>query len=268
MHFEISGRTDPDAETIVLSSGLGGTSAFWQPQIAALTPHFRVMTYDQRGTGRNAGPLPEPYTIGHMADDVIAMLDSQRVTRCAFMGHALGGLVGLAIALKRPALLSRLILVNAWARADSHTGRCFAVRTKLLKNSGVEAYVQAQPIFLYPADWLSANAEHVALEEKAGIAHFQGAETILKRIGALLAFDIADRLAEIRVPTLVAASRDDVLVPWTASEKLAGGLPQAELWLVADGGHGFTVTRPDTFNEKVLSFLGHPATAAVGHRPS
>lgn len=263
MHYEISGRTDADAETIVLSAGLGGTSAFWQPQIAALTPHFRVMTYDQRGTGRNAGPLPDPYSIGHMADDVIAMLDEQRITRCSFMGHALGGLVGLEMALKRPSLLNRLVLVNAWARADSHTGRCFAVRTKLLKNSGVEAYVQAQPIFLYPADWLSANAEHVAKEEKAGIAHFQGAETILKRIGALLAYDVADRLTEIRVPTLVAASRDDVLVPWTASKALAHGLPQAELWLVADGGHGFTVTQPGAFNEKMLSFFGHPATAAL-----
>ncbi len=135
------------------------------------------------------------------------------------------------------------------------------MRTELLKNSGVEAYVQAQPIFLYPADWLSANAEHVAKEEQAGIAHFQGSETILKRIGALLAFDITNRLAEIRVPTLVAASRDDVLVPWTASQVLAHGLPQAELWLVPHGGHGFTVTQPNVFNEKMLSFLGSPATA-------
>lgn len=265
MHFEISGRTDADADTIVLSSGLGGTSAFWQPQIAALTPRFRVMTYDQRGTGRNAGPLPDPYSIGHMAEDVIEMLDEQRITRCSFMGHALGGLVGLEVALRRPTLLNRLVLVNAWARPDSHTRRCFSVRTKLLKNCGVEAYVQAQPIFLYPADWLSENAQHVAQEEKVGIAHFQGIETIQKRIGALLAFDITDRLAEIRVPTLVAASRDDVLVPWTASKELVEALPRAELWLIADGGHGFTVTRPDLFNEKVLSFLRPPLTAAVSN---
>jgi len=45
------------------------------------------------------------------------------------------------------------------------------------------------------------------------------------------------------------------LVPWTASKELVEGLPRAELWLVADGGHGFTVTRPDLFNEKILSFL-------------
>lgn len=255
MHYEIAGRTDSAAETIVLSAGLGGAGAFWQPQMAALTELFRVVTYDQRGTGRNTENLPGNYSIGHMADDVIAMLESLGVSKCHFMGHALGGIVGLEIALRKPSLLSKLILVNAWAKADSHTGRCFAVRKHLLLNVGVEAYVQAQPIFLYPAAWLSQNAERVALEEKHGIAHFQGADTILKRIGALLAFDVSDRLGEIKVPTLVAASRDDVLVPWTASRILADGLPDAEFWMVPDGGHGFTVTEPEIFNAKVLSFL-------------
>lgn len=255
MHHEITGRTDPAAETIVLSAGLGGAGAFWQPQMAALNTRFRVINYDQRGTGRNTEALPDNYTIGHMADDVIAMLELLGISKCHFMGHALGGIVGLEIALRKPSLLSKLVLVNAWAKADSHTARCFAVRKHLLLNTGVEAYVQAQPIFLYPAAWLSQNAERVALEEKHGIAHFQGADTILKRIGALLAFDVSKRLNEIKVPTLVAVSRDDVLVPWTASQILADGLPNAELWMVPEGGHGFTVTQPDAFNARMLSFL-------------
>lgn len=255
MHHDITGRSDPAAETIVLSAGLGGAGAFWQPQLAALNARFRVISYDQRGTGRNAEALPDNYSIGHMADDVIAMLESLGVSKCHFMGHALGGIVGLEIALRRPLLLSKLVLVNAWAKADSHTARCFAVRKHLLLNTGVEAYVQAQPIFLYPAAWLSQNAGRVAQEEKHGIAHFQGADTILKRIGVLLAFDVSKRLNEIKVPTLVAVSRDDVLVPWTASQILADGLPNAELWMVPEGGHGFTVTRPDVFNARMLSFL-------------
>jgi len=255
MHYEMTGRNDPDAETIVLSAGLGGAGAFWQPQISALAEHFRVVTYDQRGTGRSVAVLPDNYSIGHMAEDVMAMLDSLGIARCHFMGHALGGIVGLEIALRRPSLLNRLILVNTWAKADSHTGRCFAVRKHLLLNVGVEAYVQAQPIFLYPAVWLSQNAERVAIEEKHGIAHFQGTDTLLKRIGALLAFDVSTRLGEIKVPTLVAASRDDVLVPWTASQILAERLPHSELWIIAEGGHGFTVTEQDTFNTKILSFL-------------
>ena len=262
MHYEIHGRADPAAETIILSAGLGGAGAFWQPQLAALGAAYRVVLYDQRGTGRNAEPLPEGYSIGAMAEDVLGIIADLGIARCHFMGHALGGLVGLELALRRPEVLSRLVLVNAWARLDSHTRRCFSVRLDLLHNTGIEAYVRAQPIFLYPAAWLSAEAERVQREEEHGIRHFQGKETLLRRIGALQVFDVADRLASIRTPTLVAASRDDVLVPWTCSAALAAGLPDATLWVVPEGGHGFSVTEPDPFNAAVLSFLGGQTPAA------
>ena len=129
------------------------------------------------------------------------------------------------------------------------------MRLALLEHVGPAAYVQAQPIFLYPAAWLSQNAERVAREEAHGIAHFQGAGTLLARVGALLAFDVADRLGSVAVPTLVAASRDDVLVPYTCSEDLASGIPGATLVMVPEGGHGFTVTAPAPFNAALLAFL-------------
>lgn len=161
MHYEVHGRAANGNGAVLLSSGLGGTGAFWQPQLERLGDRHRVVTYDQRGTGQSAGPLPDPYSIGCMADDIIAVLDELGIGRCHFVGHALGGLVGLELALRRPARVASLVLVNAWARVDSHTERCFAVRKDLLR-IGPEAYVRAQPLFLYPAPWLSRNAQRIA----------------------------------------------------------------------------------------------------------
>lgn len=260
--YTVSGRSEAGVETVVLSAGLGGAATFWAPQMAALEAHYRVLAYDHRGTGANPGPLPDSYTIAHMAADVVDLLDDAGIAQVHLLGHALGGLVGLQLALDAPGRLRRLVLVNSWDRLDPHTARCFEARLALLRHVGPEAYVKAQPIFLYPAAWLSAHAERMARDDAHGIAHFQGAPTLEARVAALQRFDVADRLQAIAVPTLVAASRDDVLVPYTCSERLARGLPNATLSLVPEGGHGFTVTEPEPFNQTMLSFLAGAATLA------
>src|SRR6201996_1743787 len=259
MHYDIVGRTDGKASTVVLSAGLGGLGHFWRPQIEALAAHHRVIVYDQRGTGANAGELPDDYSIAHMAEDVVEVLDGAGVTACHFAGHALGGLVGLELARRHPSRLASLVLVNAWARVDSHTRRCFDARMALLKHVGVEAYVRAQPIFLYPAPWLSEHEDIVRKEEAMGVAHFQGADNLSKRLSALLAFDATPDLDGIKIPSFVAAARDDVLVPFTRSQQLADHLPNGTLWLTAEGGHAFTVTDPAPFNTAMLSFLARNA---------
>ena len=83
VHHEIHGRTDPDAPTVLLSSGLGGAAHYWTPQIPALAQHFRVIAYDQHGTGRSAGTVPEGYSIADMADEVAALLDELACRRNA-----------------------------------------------------------------------------------------------------------------------------------------------------------------------------------------
>lgn len=240
---------------MLLSSGLGGAGAFWAPQLDALSGRYRVVTYDHRGTNGSPGLLPEPYSIAAMADDVADVLDAVGAEQAHVIGHALGGIVGLELARRQPCRVESLVVVNGWVRAGAHTRRCFDVRRDLLRGSGPEAYVRAQPLFLYPAAWMEAHAERLAREDAHGVAHFQGSATLLARIEALLAFDATGWLGEVRCPVLVAASRDDLLVPWTASEAVAAGLPDARLWTVPEGGHGFTVTQAGPFNEAVLEFL-------------
>ena len=136
---------------VLLCSGLGGAAAFWAPQMAALGERFRPVTYDQLGTGSSPAVLPEGHSIADMADEVAVLLDGLGIEACHFVGHALGGAVGIEFARRYPTRLLKLAIVNGWARMDAVTARCFETRLALLRDSGVAAYVRAQAIFLYPA---------------------------------------------------------------------------------------------------------------------
>ena len=256
MKYQVFGRSERSAPTIVLSAGLGGSHHFWRPQIEALGEKFRVIGYDHRGTGANAEPLPDNYTIEDMADDVVQVMDAAGAGSVHFVGHALGALVGLALARTNPGRMRSLVSVNGWAEVSTHTRRCFDVRSELLLCAGVEAYVKAQPIFLYPSAWLEAHPEEIAHEEAAGLKNFQGTENLLRRIGALPKFSASGWLHEVQCPLLVAATRDDVLVPWTASQALAERVANATLWIEPAGGHGFTAIEPKPFNDRVADFVG------------
>lgn len=255
MHFDLHGRQDADAPTIILSSGLGGSASYWAPQLAALSGDYRIVTYDHRGCGRTGGEVPADGGIAAMADDVLEIAEQLGLTRFDFMGHALGGLIGLDLALRKPGMIGKLVLINAWSKADPHSGRCFDVRIELLEKSGVPAFVKAQPLFLYPAVWMSENAERLEAEERHAIDHFQGRTNILRRIAALRAFDVDNRLQDIKTETLVIATRDDLLVPYTRSIRLAEGLSNSQLQLFDFGAHAVNVTAPDAFNAAILRFL-------------
>ncbi len=254
MHTEIHGRTG-DAPTVLLSSGLGGSADYWAPQIPVLARHFRVIAYDHHGTGRSGGSVAEGYSVGDMAAEAAGLLAELGVEKCHFIGHALSGLIGLRLALDRPELLDRLVVVNAWTKTHPHTLRCFSIRKSLLLDTGVAAYVRAQPLFLYPAMWLADRQAWLLEQDAAGIAHLPPVDTVLRRIAAVEDFDISADTASIPMPTLVVAARDDVLVPAACSTILADGLPNAELLLLDHGGHACNITDPDYFNAVVTKFL-------------
>lgn len=262
MHIELSGRDDAGAATVVLSAGLGGLGSFWLPQMNALRAAYRVVVYDQRGTGRSADTLPEGYSMQDMASELAQALSAQGIGRYDIIGHALGGMVALQLALDYPERVQRLVLVNGWLQLDAHTRRCFRVRQDLLLNVGVEAYVRAQPLFLYPADWLSQHQERIEAEDTLHAAHFQGSENLLKRLQALMACDYSAQAQRIHQPVLLLCARDDLLVPWTCSEQLLAALPNATLQRMNWGGHAMSVTDSTTFNHLLMSWLQDESLAA------
>ena len=255
MFYEISGSDQPNAPTIVLSSGLGGSAKFWTQQLPALEPHYRVLVYDHRGTGRSHEKLSADHSIKSMADELLTLLRYLKISDCHFVGHALGGLVGLQMALEDPGRLKSMVLINAWGSPNPHTLRCFHIRKSLLRNCSPEIYLQTQALLLYPPDWIVDNVEHLEKQELSRAKSFPDKDNLLLRIKALSEFDVDDKLLTIEVETLLVANKDDVLVPWQRSEALLQGLPNAKLHLFDYGGHACTVTQTDAFNDVLLTHL-------------
>lgn len=252
--YEWHGRAD--APVVILSPGLGGSAGYWTPNLAALAARYRLLLYDHRGTARSDLALPETVTVDDMADDLIALMDALGIERAHLIGHAAGGIIGLAMALRAPQRLHKLVVVNGWVAPDPHFARCFDVRLTLLRHAGPAAYVRAQPIFLFPAEWISRHSAQLDAEEPLHLSHFPPPENIERRVAALKAFDIANRLAEIDVPVLALVSADDMLVPAYCSDPIEQRIPGARRATMAWGGHACNVTDPDNFNHIIIEYLG------------
>lgn len=253
LYYELHGPED--APPLILSSGLGGSASYWAPNLDALAAQHRVLVYDHRGTGRSDRALPDRVTVEDFADDMLALMDAAGWASASIVGHAAGGVAGLALGMKAPDRLDRLVVVNGWASADPHFLRCFEARLNLLRHAGVAAFLRAQPIFLYPAVWISAHSADLDAELPHQIATFPGVATMEKRIAALAAFDARGKIGGLGDRTLVLVADDDMLVPSTAGALLALELGDAPLAAMPWGGHACNVTRAEAFVEPVLAWL-------------
>ena len=254
LYYETHGRDD--APPLILSSGLGGSANYWKPNIPALAEHHRVIAYDHRGTGRSDRALPETHVRDEgMTYDLKCLMDNIGVVSAHMIGHAAGAMIGMSLAVEWPERVRSLVVVNGWGAPDPHFIHCFDTRLTLLRDSGVRAYIRAQPLFLYPANWLSEHWKQLDLEEDDQVAHFPTIDVMERRIAALQSFDAVSYLHNIDVPTQIIAAGDDTLVPSRCADRLVAAIPHAELALMPWGGHACNVTDPDTFNRIVLDFL-------------
>jgi aminoacrylate hydrolase len=254
LYYEEHGQAD--GPPLILASGLGGSAGYWKPNIAALAAQHRVIAFDQRGTGRSDRAISDTPTIEGIGEDILALMDALGIPSAVIMGHAIGGMAGMVVALDEPERVAKLVVINGWALIDPYTIRCFSTRLTLLKAAGVEDYVYAQPIFLYPPQWTSDHVLELADEAEHQVATFPDPRVVERRIADAMFFDISTDLGALGTKTLFVVSEDDALVPAACTNHLYAKTPNSTLAEMQWGGHACNVTDPDTFNRLVLDFLG------------
>jgi aminoacrylate hydrolase len=254
LYYEEAGVGPP----LLLVPGLSGLGSFWSAQMAHFAMEYRVVTHDHRGAGHSTHSRIR-YSVEQMAEDVLRLMDKLGIDRAHFVGHSTGGAIGQVIAQDHPHRLRTLVLSATWSGPDPWFRRLFESRKEVLLACGVEAYLRASALFLFPPWWVSANDAALAESHRQALATAPPAEVIASRIDAILRFDRRARLRGIAVPTLVIVAADDMVTPRYYSIDLAERIPHARLVVLDAGGHFAPQVAAPAFNAAVAAFLrGHP----------
>jgi pimeloyl-ACP methyl ester carboxylesterase len=232
-------------------------SRMWEPQWEAWSRSRRLLRVDLRGFGQT--PL-EPGPFAH-ARDLIEVLEQHGFERSAVVGVSLGGRVSLEVALARPELVSALVLVapglpgHEWSdelRAD------WAEEETAFEAGDLDAAVEVS--LRTWVDGPRRRPEEVDPGVRARVAEMQRrVYELFLPVGEdeeeLLVENLADRLGDVRAPTLVLVGEEDQPDMHAIAQRLAREIPGARLARIPGTAHVPSMERPREFDELVLPFL-------------
>jgi pimeloyl-ACP methyl ester carboxylesterase len=254
LYYETHGsRTAPP---LMLLEGQGGDVPGWRRNIPHLATELFVVAHDFRGNGRSDAP-DEPMTMATFVEDAIAVLDELGIGAAHVYGQSFGGMVAQELALALPERVRTMIL------ACTHPGGAHVVR------SNAKVPKDKPWLALYSPDFAARHPDHVAEDLRVGSQNPQRPRAARRQREAARAFDVYDRLPELRVPTLVLHGTDDQMVHPENARILASRIPGAELVLLKGAGHLFHSERADEADAVVLDFIRrHSVWEGGGRRPA
>jgi pimeloyl-ACP methyl ester carboxylesterase len=242
--------------TLLHSVGLS-TREGWRKQIGTLSRHFTVLTFDFRGLGES-GRGEQALGVETFADDVEALVAALGIRRTAVMGISLGGFVAQAFALKRPDVVSALVLVSTTSKIFAGNAGRRAERNRRIRESGMAVAADHQIESHFPPEFIAANPDVPAWYRRHYLAN--DPESYIAIMDDLGRFDTTARLGDIRCPTLIVAGDQDATsvagrAALDSARTLHAGIPGSELAVIAGANHYPQIDHVDDFNDRVLEFL-------------
>lgn len=245
--FEDSGGNGP---AVVLAHGFLMDQTMFDPQLAALAPEFRVITWDERGFGRTEFD-GMAFSYWDSARDCVGLLDHLGIERGVIGGMSQGGFLTLRAALKYPERIRGLVLIDTQSGIDSD---------EVLV--GYRAMIDTWTTY-GPVDELANAIAGLILGEPTESARWiakwrRRDKAMLKEPGATLASrdDISDLIAGITCPAIVFHGSADTAISIEHGEHLRDTLGgRTEFVRVEGAGHAANLTHPDQVNGPLLAWL-------------
>jgi 3-oxoadipate enol-lactonase len=237
-------RGPPRADPVVLVHGLTATRRYVVMGSRLLERSGRrVIAYDARGHGRST-PAPDPRAYGYerLALDLLAVLDSLGIHRALLTGASMGAHTVVRLALEHPERVAALALITPAYDPDADSGGAdgeyagWDALARGLREDGVEGFLAVYRFDGVPERWRET-VETVVRQRLSAHEHPLAVADALEAVPRSRPFERMEQLADISVPTLVIASRDqaDPSHPLAVGERYAQAIPGAQL-LVEDPG--------------------------------
>ncbi|MFF2653287.1 4-carboxymuconolactone decarboxylase [Streptomyces sp. NPDC058045] len=227
-----------DAPVLILGPSLGTTWHMWDRQVPELAREWRVLRFDLPGHG--GAPAHPANSVDALASRLLKVLDELGVVRFGYAGCALGGAIGMELALRHPQRVASLALVAASPRFG--TADEFRQRGVIVRSNGLAPIARTAP-----EQWFTPGfvANQPAITEWAvQMVRTTDPGCYIAGCEALAAFDIRAELGRIGVPTLVLVGSEDKVTGPAQARTLVAGIPDARLAVVPGASHLAPVEQP------------------------
>jgi len=242
IYYEDSGS----GEAILFAHGAGGNAAIWFEQVAALSPHYRCVTFDHRLFARSPAD-PSTISCTQFRDDALAILDELAIEKAHLVGQSMGGFTVLRLALDHPDRVLSLTL------SCTSGGLPNPEPSPAMKNLTSSSGRATSGVISTMSRATAKDPVRLALYEAINAFNTAFAWEYLRGLkGPSL-----DEVAELGAPVLFISGAEDPLFP---SDQLASYIPHfadARLEIVADAGHSPYFETPRKFNALLEDFLEH-----------
>ncbi|MCW2679978.1 MAG: pcaD [Frankiales bacterium] len=241
------------ATPILLLGSLGSTLEMWDPQVPALSRHFRVIRYDTRGHGASQAPAG-PYSIDDLVDDAVAVLDGVGVQRAHLVGLSLGGMTALRLAAREPDRVGRVVVMCTSALLSPR--RQWIDRAATVRAEGVTAVADA-----VISRWFTAAFRNARPEVVDGMRAMIGATTAEGYAGccdAIAAMDLRADLPRVLAPVLAIAGAEDPATPPSHLKVIADQVQVGQLLVLPDAAHMVSQEQASAVNAVILTHLSAP----------
>ncbi|MFG2812708.1 alpha/beta fold hydrolase [Streptomyces sp. NPDC048410] len=227
-----------DAPVLILGPSLGTTWHMFDRQVPELVKQWRVLRFDLPGHG--GAPAHPAGSVAELATRLLATLDSLGVQRFGYAGCALGGAVGIELALRHPERLASLALVAASPRFG--TPDEFRQRGVIVRTNGLDPIARSAPDRWFTGGF--AAAQPAITEWAVQMVRTTDPGCYIAACEALAAFDVRPELGRIGVPTLVLVGSEDQVTGPAEARTLVAGIRDARLAVVPGASHLVPVEQP------------------------
>ena len=240
---------------LLFIQGTGVHGRGWLPQVEGLADRYSCVFFDNRGMGRSQ-PIGAPVSVERMADDAAAVMEAAGFTSAHVVGHSLGGLIALELALRSPERVRSLALLCTFARGADVTRLSWdsfwrGMRTYIgTRQSRRHAFLE---MVLPPAALVGVDRDELAARLEPLFGHDLAVQPaiVFKQLAAMKAYDATPRLERIEKPTLVVVAGRDLVAKPKWGRALAAGIPGARLIEFAEAGHGLPLVEPAEVNRRL-----------------
>jgi len=253
LYYEEHGAGDP----IVFHHGFAASHDVWVPVAERLRDGYRCILMDARGAGDSGRP-ESGYSIEQYARDVVGLADRLGLERFTYVGHSMGGGVGMQLGLDEPERLSRLVLVTPIPADGIEMDEATLERSRRLRAEGARDVLIRERLAGVAREERADEAEVArAVDRMLSVSegHYEGGQQ------AMRAYRVGDRLSELTTPTLMIAAAADQLLRANLADFLR--LPNATLHVFSRVAHGVQGEVSAALARVLADFMEHGVVNAA-----